>query len=104
MQGEDQKKLDIVANEVFINVLRRSGQCSVLVGPLHLSILSLGRLHNKALFTLLSSQGSDLHASLTAVCMIGSLRISAPDEAVQVANPFNVIFDRFLKRLTRRSS
>ena len=30
-QGEDQKKLDIVANEVFINVLRRSGQCSVLV-------------------------------------------------------------------------
>ena len=33
-QGEDQKKLDIVANEVFINVLRRSGQCSVLVGPL----------------------------------------------------------------------
>ena len=32
-QGEDQKKLDIVANEVFINVLRRSGQCSVLVLP-----------------------------------------------------------------------
>ncbi len=31
LQGEDQKKLDIVANEVFINVLRRSGQCSVLV-------------------------------------------------------------------------
>ncbi|CAK0782523.1 hypothetical protein CVIRNUC_005741 [Coccomyxa viridis] len=31
IQGEDQKKLDIVANEVFINVLRRSGQCSVLV-------------------------------------------------------------------------
>ena len=49
MQGEDQKKLDIVANEVFINVLRRSGQCSVLVGPLHLSILSLWRLHNKGL-------------------------------------------------------
>ena len=52
MQGEDQKKLDIVANEVFINVLRRSGQCSVLVGPLHLSIFTLGRLRNKALFTL----------------------------------------------------
>lgn len=31
MQGEDQKKLDIVANEVFMNVLKRSGQCSVLV-------------------------------------------------------------------------
>lgn len=31
MQGEDQKKLDIVANEVFKNVLRKSGQCAVLV-------------------------------------------------------------------------
>ena len=31
VQGEDQKKLDIVANEVFKNVLRRSGQCAVLV-------------------------------------------------------------------------
>ena len=31
VQGEDQKKLDILANEVFINVLRRCGQCSVLV-------------------------------------------------------------------------
>jgi len=31
VQGEDQKKLDIVANEVFKNVLRKSGQCAVLV-------------------------------------------------------------------------
>jgi fructose-1,6-bisphosphatase len=31
VQGEDQKKLDIVANEVFKNVLRKSGQCCVLV-------------------------------------------------------------------------
>ncbi|CAL8470986.1 g10528 [Coccomyxa elongata] len=31
VQGEDQKKLDVLANEVFINVLRRCGQCSVLV-------------------------------------------------------------------------
>jgi hypothetical protein len=31
LQGEDQKKLDVLANEVFINVLRRCGQCSVLV-------------------------------------------------------------------------
>ena len=31
VQGEDQKKLDILANEVFINVLRSSGQCAVLV-------------------------------------------------------------------------
>lgn len=30
-QGEDQKKLDVLANEVFVNVLRRCGQCSVLV-------------------------------------------------------------------------
>ena len=30
-QGEDQKKLDIIANEVFKNVLKRSGQCCVLV-------------------------------------------------------------------------
>ena len=32
VQGEDQKKLDIVANEVFKNSLRRSGQCCILVG------------------------------------------------------------------------
>ena len=32
MQGEDQKKLDLVANEVFKNSLRRSGQCCILVG------------------------------------------------------------------------
>eukprot|EP00887_Chlorella_sp_A99_P000073 scaffold16.g73.t1 len=31
VQGEDQKKLDIIANEVFKNVLKRSGQCCVLV-------------------------------------------------------------------------
>ena len=33
-QGEDQKKLDILANEVFINLLTKCGQCAVLVsGP-----------------------------------------------------------------------
>lgn len=31
VQGEDQKKLDVVANDVFKNVLRKSGQCAVLV-------------------------------------------------------------------------
>ncbi|KAK9829434.1 hypothetical protein WJX72_005853 [[Myrmecia] bisecta] len=31
VQGEDQKKLDVLANEVFINVLRNCGQCAVLV-------------------------------------------------------------------------
>lgn len=31
VQGEDQKKLDVVANEVFKNVLRKSGQCAVMV-------------------------------------------------------------------------
>lgn len=31
VQGEDQKKLDVIANDVFKNVLRKSGQCSVLV-------------------------------------------------------------------------
>ena len=104
MQGEDQKKLDIVANEVFINVLRRSGQCSVLVRPFHLSISSLRDCTTRLFSLLLPSQGSDLHASLIAAGINGSLRISAPDEAIQIANPFNVISDRFLKRLMRRSS
>jgi fructose-1,6-bisphosphatase I len=31
VQGEDQKKLDVVANEVFKNMLRKSGQCALLV-------------------------------------------------------------------------
>lgn len=31
MQGEDQKKLDILANEVFLNMLAKSGQCAVVV-------------------------------------------------------------------------
>lgn len=31
VQGEDQKKLDLVANEVFKNSLRRSGQCCILI-------------------------------------------------------------------------
>lgn len=31
VQGEDQKKLDIIANDVFKNVLKKSGQCSILV-------------------------------------------------------------------------
>lgn len=31
VQGEDQKKLDIISNEVFKNVLRKTGQCAVLV-------------------------------------------------------------------------
>lgn len=31
LQGEDQKKLDVIANEVFKNSLRRSGQCCILV-------------------------------------------------------------------------
>ena len=30
-QGEDQKKLDVLANEVFINLLSKCGQCAVLV-------------------------------------------------------------------------
>lgn len=31
LQGEDQKKLDILADNVFVNVLTRCGQCAVLV-------------------------------------------------------------------------
>lgn len=31
MQGEDQKKLDILANQVFLNMLAKSGQCAVVV-------------------------------------------------------------------------
>ena len=31
VQGEDQKKLDLLSNEVFKNSLRRSGQCCILV-------------------------------------------------------------------------
>lgn len=33
VQGEDQKKLDVLANDVFINLLRKCGQCGVLVRP-----------------------------------------------------------------------
>ena len=38
-QGEDQKKLDVLANEVFINMLAKSGQCSVLVS--HMTMFHL---------------------------------------------------------------
>eukprot|EP00208_Stichococcus_sp_RCC1054_P005140 CAMPEP_0206136814 /NCGR_PEP_ID=MMETSP1473-20131121/2037_1 /ASSEMBLY_ACC=CAM_ASM_001109 /TAXON_ID=1461547 /ORGANISM="Stichococcus sp, Strain RCC1054" /LENGTH=353 /DNA_ID=CAMNT_0053529609 /DNA_START=178 /DNA_END=1239 /DNA_ORIENTATION=+ len=31
VQGEDQKKLDILANDVFINLLTKSKQCAVLI-------------------------------------------------------------------------
>lgn len=31
VQGEDQKKLDVLANDVFINLLTKSKQCAVLV-------------------------------------------------------------------------
>lgn len=31
VQGEQQKKLDVIANDVFVNLLRKSGQCCVLV-------------------------------------------------------------------------
>jgi len=31
VQGEDQKKLDVLADDVFVNVLTRCGQCAVLV-------------------------------------------------------------------------
>ena len=34
LQGEDQKKLDILANEVFTNMLAKSGQCAALVSTL----------------------------------------------------------------------
>lgn len=47
VQGEDQKKLDIVANEVFKNSLRRSGQCCILVGSqagVQRDVLGLGGL------------------------------------------------------------
>jgi hypothetical protein len=99
MQGEDQKKLDIVANEVFINVLRRSGQCSVLVGP--------------STWTFLTEEIA-LQSSLHSLCHHGALTCiqpsqqhagthSGPDETV-LTNPFDVISDRFLKRLMRRSS
>ena len=33
VQGEDQKKLDVLADNVFVNVLTRCGQCAVLVPP-----------------------------------------------------------------------
>jgi Fructose-1-6-bisphosphatase, N-terminal domain len=35
VQGEDQKKLDVLANDVFVNLLRKSGQCAVLVRSWH---------------------------------------------------------------------
>ncbi len=37
LQGEDQKKLDVLADDVFVNVLSRCGQCAVLVSSLFTS-------------------------------------------------------------------
>lgn len=31
VQGEDQKKLDVLSNDIMINALRASGKCSVMV-------------------------------------------------------------------------
>lgn len=31
VQGEEQKKLDILSDEIMVNALRASGKCSVLV-------------------------------------------------------------------------
>ena len=31
VQGEDQKKLDVIANEIFINALKSSGTTAILV-------------------------------------------------------------------------
>ena len=49
-QGEDQKKLDVLANEVFINLLSKCGQCAVLVrrqgGPLLFLGLHCFHLHS----------------------------------------------------------
>lgn len=30
-QGEDQKKLDVLSNDIMVNALRASGKCSVMV-------------------------------------------------------------------------
>ena len=38
MQGEDQKKLDVIADEAFVNVLTMCGQCAVLVSFLDIAI------------------------------------------------------------------
>lgn len=41
LQGEDQKKLDILANEVFLNMLANSGQCAVVVSSyMSLTVMS----------------------------------------------------------------
>jgi fructose-1,6-bisphosphatase I len=42
VQGEDQKKLDLIANEVFKNVLLRSGQCSIMVSGVETRFISNG--------------------------------------------------------------
>lgn len=31
MQGEEQKKLDVLSNDIMVNALRASGKCAVLV-------------------------------------------------------------------------
>lgn len=31
VQGEDQKKLDVLSNDIMVNALRASGKCSVMV-------------------------------------------------------------------------
>jgi fructose-1,6-bisphosphatase I len=31
VQGEDQKKLDVLSNDIMVNALQASGKCSVMV-------------------------------------------------------------------------
>lgn len=31
VQGEDQKKLDVLSNDIMVNALRASGKCAVMV-------------------------------------------------------------------------
>ena len=107
LQGEDQKKLDIVANEVFINVLRRSGQCSVLVGPvLLLSCL----LHTPVYmaFPVACSTTNDLFVR-SWVNTAGSGLVLHPTEVSSQQNfgTWNSklpCHSRFQKRLTKKSS
>ena len=45
VQGEQQKKLDVIANDVFVNLLRKSGQCCVLVSEEEEELIVIDELY-----------------------------------------------------------
>ncbi|CAK7264409.1 Fructose-1,6-bisphosphatase [Sporothrix epigloea] len=44
--GDDQKKLDVISNDLFINVMRSSGRCALLVSEEEENIIFFGGAHS----------------------------------------------------------